>query len=130
MSNITYELMNEAYKLIVTTGDREVNIHLKDLAMAFDLADSAYIYRASRACEEGSIVAKWLNDVKVEVSGEVMKLTGALLGLKVEHVLKLPVARAIMEERITLRNPTDSVVALPLECKSVLQMRWEASSQT
>jgi hypothetical protein len=112
MSRTVFELMNNAYQLTVTTVDREINIRLKDLAMAFDLADSAYIYRASRLCEEGFIVAKCLNDVNVEVSGEVMKITGAFLGLKVEHVLKLPVGRAVMEERITLRNPTDSVVAL------------------
>lgn len=112
MSHTVSELMNNAYQLTVTIADREVYIRLRDLAMDFDLADGAYIYRASRSCDEGSIVAKWLNDVTVEVSGEVMKITGTFLGLRVEHILRLPVGRAVMEEQIILHNPTESVVAL------------------
>jgi hypothetical protein len=41
-----------------------------------------------------------------------MQITGGLAGLRVKHILKLPVNRAMMEEIIILHNPTDSVVAL------------------
>lgn len=106
------ELMNDAYQLTVTIADRGVHVRLRDLAMDFDLADSAYIYRASRSGNEGSIVAKWLNDATLEVSSEVMKITGTLAGLRVEHTLRLPISQALMEECITLHNSTDSVIAL------------------
>lgn len=106
------ELMNDAYQLTVTIADREVHVRLRDLAMDFDLADSAYIYQASRPGDEGSIVAKGLNNPIVKVSGEIIKATGMLAGLRVKHILRLPTGRALMEEQIILHNPTESVVAL------------------
>ncbi len=109
---MSHELMNDAYQLSATIVDREVHFRLRDLAMDFDLVDGAYIYRASEPCDEGTIVAKWLNDVTLELSGEVMKIAGTLAGLKVEHILKLPADRGFMEERIILNNHTDSVIAL------------------
>ncbi len=112
MSCMTYELINDPYQLSVRTADREVYVALRDLVMDFDLANGPYVYRASRPCDEGTIVAKWLNNVTVEVSDEEMNITGMLAGLRVEHVLRLPVGRAVMEERIILHNPTDRIVAL------------------
>ncbi len=112
MSRNSYELINDAYQLAVKITDKEVRVRLKDVAMAFDLADGPYIYRASRPCDEGDIVARWLNDVAVEVNGESIEITGKLAGLVVKHILHLPKDHAIMEERIVLHNPTDSVTPL------------------
>lgn len=109
---MNYELANDAYQLTATVVDREVHFRLRDLAMDFDLVDNPYIYRASVPCDKGTIVAKWLSDVTLEVSGEIMKITGTLAGLKVEHILKLAGDRGLMEERIILHNPTERVIAL------------------
>jgi len=107
-----YELANDAYQVKVILVGREVQVHLHDLATGFDLADGPYLYRATRPCEEGSLVATGLRDVEIRVCGEEMSITGVLAGLRVEHVLRLPRVRAMMEERITLRNLTDSTISL------------------
>ena len=109
---MTYELANDAYHLTAEIAGNDVRLRLKDVAMGFDVADGVCIYRASRPCAEGTIVATWLNDAALDVNGEVMTITGTLAALKIEHVLKLPTDRAHMEERIVLYNPTDAVIAL------------------
>ena len=109
---MTYELVNDAYQLTATIVDGEVHFLLRDLAMDFDLVDGSYIYRASGPCDEGTIVAKGLNDVTLQVSGEVIKITGRLARLRVEHILKLPADCGVMEERIILHNATKSVIVL------------------
>jgi len=112
VSPVVYELVNDAYKLSVVIKDKGIYVRLRDLAMGFDLAEGQYIYRASRSCAEGLIITEWLNDVTVEANAEVLKITGVLAGLKIEHILELPVSRGIMEERIILSNPTKSVLSL------------------
>ncbi|MFH1007647.1 MAG: alpha/beta hydrolase [Candidatus Latescibacterota bacterium] len=109
---MSYELTNDAYQLTVTPGDREVHFRLRDLAMDFDLVDGPYIYRASVPCEAGTITAKWLSDVTLEVGGETLRITGMLAGLEVAHILQLPGDRGLLEERITLHNPTEKTIAL------------------
>ena len=109
---MSYELANDAYELTAEIVDGEVHLRVRDLAMDFDVADGACFYRASRPCAEGTIVTKRLSDAALEVSGEVMTITGTLAALRIEHALKLPADRALMEERIVLHNPTEAVIAL------------------
>jgi len=111
MSN-NYELTNSAYQLILRVENKDICISLKDLAMDFEIASGAYIYRASRSCDEGSIIAKWLIDSTVETNGSEIKITGMLAGLKLEHTLKLPNDRAVLIEQISLHNPTDNIIEL------------------
>ena len=112
MPNITYELMNKVYRLTVSTADRQVYIRLHDLVMDFTLADGAYFYRASRPCDEGTIVARWLKDVAVKVNGDNLEITGVLAGLELQHHLRLPTNHALLEECIILHNPTGTVIEL------------------
>lgn len=107
-----YKLTNNAYQLTVTIEDKEICIRLKDLAMDFEIASGAYIYRASRSHDEGSILAKWLKDAAVETSDSEIKITGMLAGLKLEHTLKLSNDHAVLVEQIILHNPTEDIIEL------------------
>ena len=112
MSKVQGEQKNDAYLLFVEVSEKEVLVRLKDLVMDSYLADAPYRYRASRSCDEGSIIAKWLNDPSIEAKEDTIVIAGTLAGLKVEHRLKLPKDRAVMVERIVLSNPTDSDVLI------------------
>ena len=112
MGKACFELMNDAYRLAVAVRDRAVCVHLRDLAMGSDLADGPYVYRAFRATDEGSCVARWLEGVDIEMREEAIEISGSLAGLSLTHVLSLLKDRGIMEERMVLRNPTESVIEL------------------
>jgi len=112
MSDAHYEVVNEAYQLTVAVLDRALHVRLSDLAMGFDLADCPYLYRASYPCEEGAVVARWLQDVSVEASGDAIEINGTLAGLSLTHAFRLPKGRTIMEERLALRNQTEGVIEL------------------
>lgn len=71
-----------------------------------------YVYRASRFCDEGSIIAKWLQNVSVQIEGETLSISGTLAGLKVVHTFNVPQSKDYMEEYIYLCNPTNSVISL------------------
>lgn len=113
MCNVAvYELANDSYHLTVRSALGEIYIRLHDLAMDFDLANGPYIYCASRGSDEGAIVSKRLMGVTVQVKGQLISITGKLADLDLEHTLRLPHERPIMEERITLHNSTTKVIAL------------------
>jgi len=112
MGSAHFELTNNAYQLTVLMLDRAVHVRLRDMATNFELADGPYVYTASRASAEGSLIARWLKDVNIEVKENAIEISGSLAGLTLRHVLTLPGDDAIMEERITLLNPTDSLIAL------------------
>lgn len=109
---MVYELSNAAYRLTVETGDRVVNVVLRDLAMDFDVANGPYRYRAVRPGEEGAIVADWLNQVAVEVSGETLTITGTLAGLNLEHLWHAPAGSDVIEERLILHNAAPHPITL------------------
>lgn len=109
---MTYELSNAAYRLTVETADRDVYVVLRDLAMDFDVANGPYMYRAVRSDDEGAVVAGWLNGVAVETGDGTLRITGTLAGLSVEHLWNTPAGRAVMEERLVLRNATGHPIAL------------------
>ena len=109
---MSYELVNDAYQLTAETADGKACLRLRDLATNFDVADGACIYRASRPHEDGIMVSRKLNDVAIDLSGKVMKISGILTGLNIEHTLRLPGDRALMEEHVILHNPTDEMIAL------------------
>ena len=112
MSCTGCELRNDAYHLTVCTVGRQLRIRLRDLAMDLDVADDVYVYRASRPCDGGAIVAGWLQDANVESNDEELEITGLLAGLEVKHILRLPADRPMMEERIILTNRSEEVVRL------------------
>ena len=112
MSETVYELSNDAYRIRVRLVGREVRVTLCDLRMQFNLADDAYIYRAARSCQEGSLVANWLQDAQVRLSDAELEISGVLAGLRLTQTLFLPADRPIMEERIALHNLGESPVRL------------------
>jgi hypothetical protein len=102
-----YKLMNDAYRLILTTSEREIKLTLTDLSLDFNFADGPYIYRIFRSCNEGSVISKWLNNSTIEVKDSLMRVKGTIAGLEIEHTFNLPIGLPIMEEQIKLSNHSD-----------------------
>ena len=107
-----WTLANGSYELTASSQEHDVWLCLKDLATGFAFADSPYVYRATRACDEGLIRAEWLLNPTVDIAGDELKIVGRLAGLELEHVLRLPADQAFMEERITLRNGSVQAISL------------------
>jgi len=106
------ELSNEAYCMTIGRHDRKITVRLFDKAMECDVAEAPYAYRASVVQDEGTMVFEGLADPSVEADGDRAVIRGKLAGLDVEHRLRLPSDKPILEERITLSNRTDQEVAL------------------
>lgn len=105
-------LSNDAYRLEVRVEGEQVYVLLTDRAMDFALADGVYVYRASRPCAAGSVVARHLDGAAAQAGEETIQVTGAIAGLRITHTLHLPAGRAILEERIALHNPGQEPVEL------------------
>jgi len=112
VSNANFELMNDAYRLKVTKEERKITVRLQDMATDFVLAEGPYVYRASRAFEDGSKVARRLKDITVKKGTESIEIGGELGGVELKHVIKLPENHPVMEEQIFLGNPTGAVIEL------------------
>jgi len=97
---------NNAYQVTVRCDDKQIQFNLVDRVMNFELADGPYFYMARRPGDEGSIISEWLANAVVTLNGDTIAIHGQLAGLELEHRLCLPSDRSILEEQITLRNPT------------------------
>ena len=106
------QLANSTYRVTVRYAGRQMHFHLCHAPTGFCLADGPYVYRAARACDEGSLRSEWLLDQMAAVEGETLRVRGHLAGLDLEHELSLPADQAFMEERIRLRNATAETIAL------------------
>jgi len=112
--NDSLEVQNRGFRLWVETdaAGREIRARLHDPAMDFDVADGPVIYRATRPCDGGALTARGLTGHRISVDGERLTIIGNLADLTVEHVFHVPADRLIVEERIVLRNETDTVIDL------------------
>jgi hypothetical protein len=114
---------NEAYKLEANVTGDGVHVVLFDKALNLQLADGPYLYRAARqeygmseeagrkqfGTREDSFR---LTNPSVAVDGNALIIRGEIAGLQLEHTLKLPADRPLMEEQIVLRNASDATIAL------------------
>jgi hypothetical protein len=106
------ELANRAYRLTVSCVQGEVRTTLDDKLLGLRVAEGPYLYRAARAEATGQRAYQGLENASVKRRGQSLIVRGQLAGLELEHTLVLPRAKAVMEERILLRNPTAAPIAL------------------
>jgi len=111
-SGTRLELGNRAYELKVTCARGEVWTMLDDKLLGLRVAEGPYLYRAQRTNAPGQPAFRGLENASVKRHGDQLIIRGQLAGLEVEHVLALPRAKLIMEERLLLRNATKAPVAL------------------
>lgn len=103
---------NGAYSVEVSAGSWGNRFALKDVVSGEVLSDASYVYRASRATPEGTMVYEKVANALVRVDGQALTITGQLAGLELQHTFTLPSDKPFMEERITLRNATAEPIAL------------------
>ena len=106
------DLSNRSYALSMTCADGVVNARLEDRLLGLRAAEGPYLYRVERPVENGLRTYCRVENPSVSVKGRTLTLRGELAGLSLEHTFVLPRNRPFMEERIVLRNQTDSLVAL------------------
>lgn len=115
MDQTREELSNQAYGLVVTSPKDVggvVGVSLDDRLLGLRVAEGPYLYRAERQSGQGTRVYHQLGRSSLSVKGAPLTIRGDLAGLTLEHTFVLPPGKAIMEERIVLRNQTQSPIAL------------------
>jgi hypothetical protein len=105
-------LTNKTFQLEAAPIGTGVTIRLHDRATRFDVANGPYSYRLSRRRNRETVTPNGLENVSVKVDGRRLIVRGTLDALHLEQVFILPKDKGWMEERISLRNPTDEVVEL------------------
>ncbi len=102
---------NGAYRLAATVVEGgAVQVTLDDRALPFRVAEGPYLYRAQRTNDP--LEERGLRAARLAIESNRLTIQGQLAGLEVEHTFTLPGNRPIMEERIRLRNGTDSTINL------------------
>lgn len=110
--SVSSDLENDAYRVTVGYVNGQIEVRLYDKTMDYYVADGRYLYQAVTVCEEGSTVFEELADASAEATDEVIIIRGKLAGLDLEQSLRLPSARPILEEQISLHNRTQDIVTL------------------
>jgi hypothetical protein len=103
---------NEGYSLTAKTADGGVSVVLEDKHVGLTVADGPCVYRAVRLAEGRHEEHTRLQEARLELEGERLTVRGRLAGLELEHSFTLPKERAVMEERVVLRNGGAATVAL------------------
>jgi hypothetical protein len=107
------ELKNEAYHLAVTiAADGTVNVRLDDLRSGLHVADGPGLYRACGEIHGTAARSDRLEEPVVTGQNRSLVIRGKLLGQELTHTFTLPKDKPLMEERIVLRNPGSTPVAL------------------
>lgn len=105
-------LENDAYRVAVIQQERGLCLQLLDRAMDSTLADDTAIYRATFPDPSGSLVARWLTDARVQVSGDTLEISGRLGPLTLRQIFRLPHAEPAMEECLYIANETAETVTI------------------
>ena len=106
------ELSNEAFEIAVRIDDGRVALRLHATTMEFDVADSAYKYVVALETQDGLVVVDPLGDANIAVEPDTLVVSGSLGPLRVVHRLQLIPNRPMLEEGITLSNPTNQQITL------------------
>ena len=109
---IEHTVSNSCYQLAVSCSPAAVRATLHDQVLGTRLADGPYLYHAVRRTAEGVQVCNRLEKASASVNGRVLTVRGLLAGLNVEHTFTLSADQPTMEERIVLRNDSDTMIAL------------------
>ena len=117
------ELANQGLKLEVRAEDGRIHMKLADVGRDGPVwSEEPYLYRLTRATEDGTITHERLRDLRVETEGDAIVVRGTLGGMEIEHRFRLPPDRVYMEEQLTLRHREDQTVCL-LELETGFQQR-------
>ncbi|MCL5095997.1 MAG: discoidin domain-containing protein, partial [Candidatus Omnitrophica bacterium] len=109
---VVRELENSAYRLRVAIENDQVQVRLEDKLLNLRAADGPYLYRAKRLQGQQTESSEGLQNPMVLTWGNEILIRGELAGLEVEHHFVVPTEHPWLEERIVVRNPTDSMIAL------------------
>ncbi len=104
------QLENVAFRVSAARLGDGVAITVEDIAAKRKLADGSYYYHAVREGEKEP--ARTLENATLTAEARKVVIRGRLANLEVTHELLLPPDRPVLEERIQLRNCTQSAVAL------------------
>ena len=111
-ASASHAIENTGYRLTVDVADGQVSAIIEDKLAGFRPADGAYFYRADRLSGNVALVHPQIEHPSVTAKDDSLVIEGDLAGLRLEHTFVLPRTGRLMEERIVVRNPTDSLVAL------------------
>ena len=106
------ELANAAFRLVARAADGGVDLRLQDQATGFEVANGPYRHMVVEEREHGLVAVEGLQDMALKIERGALVATGRLGPLEVVHRLCLPSDRALLEERITLKNVSARTIAL------------------
>ena len=106
------ELANAAFRLVARAADGGVDLRLQDQATGFEVANGPYRHMVVEEREHGLVAVEGLKDVALKIERHALVATGRLGTLEVVHRLCLPSDRALLEERITLKNVSARTIVL------------------
>jgi hypothetical protein len=108
----SHSLENAGYRLTIGLADGQVTALLEDKLAGFRPADGPCLYRAEQLSGNVGLVHPRLEHPSITVNDDTLTIRGELAGLRLEQIFVLPRTRPIMEERIVLRNLTNSLISL------------------
>src|ERR1035437_2313264 len=108
----TSQLANPCWRLDVTCTNGQVHVRFQNKPLNLCLAEGTYLYRAERASGRQVETCRGLQGVQVTSSPNQLVIRDQLAGLGVEHCFGLLPGQPVMEERIVLRNRTDTLISL------------------
>jgi hypothetical protein len=106
------QLANRYWQLRVITTNGQVCVRFQNKPLDLCLAEGPYLYRAERSNDQRVETCRGLQDAQVTTSLNQLVIRGRLAGLEVEQRFELLPGRPVLEERITLRNATDTLISL------------------
>ncbi|MBI2929017.1 MAG: hypothetical protein HYY24_25415 [Verrucomicrobia bacterium] len=103
---------NPSYRLVLATAGDQLRAILQDKLTGRVVADGPMLHRAEQRSADVTLIHPQLENPSVTTNGSTLTIRGTLAGLDLEHTFALSPLRPILEERIVLRNRTDSLIAL------------------
>ena len=118
----TYELTNRALHFNARVQDGRIHMKLVTVADGLVWSDAPYVYRLTRATEDGTVPHERLRDVRLETGDHSIVVRGTLGGMEIEHRFSVPPDRAYMEEQLTLHHSEAQPICL-LELETGFQQQ-------
>ena len=108
----TYELTNKALHFNARAQGGRIHMKLVTVADGLVWSDAPYLYRLTRATDDGTVTHERLRDVRLETGDHSIVVRGTLGGMEIEHRFSVPPDRAYMEEQLSLRHTGSEPVRL------------------
>ena len=106
----TTQLANRYWQLVVTCTNGQVRVRLQNKPLGLCLAEGPYLYHAERSIGRRVETCRGLQGAQVTTASNQLVIRGQLAGLELEHRFELLPDQPVMEERIELRNRTDTLI--------------------